>query len=354
MTSQNQTSEDPAAAVHDAPFLRACRGESVPFTPVWLMRQAGRYQAEYRAIREKVGFLELCKTPDLAAEVTVFAVRQLGVDAGIIFADILLLLEPMGVPIKFDGDGPSITRKVVTRADIDALVGEIDPVGSLGFVLEAIRKVRRELPQVPLLGFAGSPFTLASYAIEGGGSKNYVDTKKLMLSDEGAFRTLMERIADATVRYLNAQIAAGASAVQLFDSWVGALSPQDYRRYVLPHMKRIVAGITKGTPVITFGTGTSGFLRDMAACGADVVGVDWRYELTRARLDLPDTVLQGNLDPVTLFGPKDEIASRARAIVDEMKGHRGHVFNLGHGILPHTPVDHVRHLVDTVHEHSSR
>jgi uroporphyrinogen decarboxylase len=354
LTDSNASPIDSAAAVHDAPFLRACRGEPVPHTPVWLMRQAGRYQAEYRAIREKVGFLELCKTPDLAAEVTVFAIRQLGVDAGIIFADILLLLEPMGVPIRFDGDGPSITRKVKNAADIDALVGEIDPVASLGFVLEAIRKVRRELPGTPLLGFAGSPFTLASYAIEGGGSKNYVDTKKLMLSDEGAFHALMERISEATVRYLNAQIEAGASAVQLFDSWVGSLSPQDYRRYVMPHMKRIVSGLTKGTPVITFGTGTSGFLAEMASCGADVVGVDWRYEMSRARLDLPNTVLQGNLDPVTLFGPQSEIASRARGIVDEMKGHKGHIFNLGHGILPHTPVDNVKMLVDVVHEHSSR
>lgn len=325
----------------------------MPFTPVWLMRQAGRYQAEYRAIREKVGFLELCKTPDLAAEVTVFAVRQLGVDAGIIFADILLLLEPMGVPIRFDGDGPSITKTVRTSADIDALVSEIDAVGSLGFVLEAIRKVRRELPQTPLLGFAGAPFTLASYAIEGGGSKNYVATKKLMLDDEGAFRTLLERITEATVRYLNAQIEAGASAVQLFDSWVGALSPEDYRRYVLPHMRRLVAGITKGTPVITFGTGTSGFLPEMAACGADVVGVDWRYEMRRARQDLPGTPLQGNLDPVVLFGPQRELEPRVRAILEQMKGHPGHIFNLGHGILPHTPVDNVKMLVELVHELSA-
>jgi uroporphyrinogen decarboxylase len=318
------------------------------------MRQAGRYQAEYRAIREKVGFLELCKTPDLAAEVTVFAVRQLGVDAGIIFADILLLLEPMGVPIRFDGDGPTITKRVRTGADIDALVGEIDPVASLGFVLQAIHKVRYELPHVPLLGFAGSPFTLASYAIEGGGSKNYVATKTLMLSDEGAFYALMERITEATIRYLNAQIEAGASAVQLFDSWVGSLSPYDYRRYVRPHMERLVAGLQKGTPVITFGTGTSGFLDEMAACGADVVGVDWRYDMSRARADLPDTPLQGNLDPVTLFGPQVEIVKRAHEILDQMKGHPGHIFNLGHGILPHTPVDNVRCLVDAVHEYSSR
>ena len=340
--------------IDDSVFLRACRGEPVPFTPVWLMRQAGRYQPEYRAIRAKVSFLELCKTPDLAAEVTVMAVEQLGVDAGIIFADILLVLEPMGVPIAFakDGDGPQITKPVRDARDIDAVVGEID-VGALSFVYEAIRKVRAALPNVPLIGFAGAPFTLASYAIEGGGSKNYITTKRLMYEDAGAFRALMEKLSIATTRHLRAQIDAGAQAVQLFDSWAGALSPSDYRAHVAPHMKTIVASIPKGVPVITFGTGTGGFLEELAASGASVVGVDWRLELADAKRRLPGVALQGNLDPVALFAPPAHARREVAAILDAAKGHRGHVFNLGHGILPGTPVEHVRALVEAVHELSA-
>ena len=342
---------DPA---HDSPFLRACRREPVPFTPVWLMRQAGRFQAEYRAIREKVGFLELCKTPDLAAEVTVFAVRQLGVDAGIIFADILLILEPMGIPIAFEkGDGPQILKTVRSSRDVDAVVGEID-TAALGFVCDAIRKFRKELPKVPIIGFAGAPFTVASYAIEGGGSKNYVETKTLMYRDPGAFSALMSRIATATIRYLHAQIDAGANAVQLFDSWAGSLSPSDYRTFVLPHMKTIVAGIGGRVPVISFGTGTGGFLEELAAAGPSVVGVDWRLDLAEASRRLPDVAIQGNLDPVTLFAPIPYLQGAARATVDAVRGRPGHVVNLGHGILPGTPVDNVRALVDTVHEHSAR
>lgn len=336
-------------------FLRACRGQPVPHTPVWLMRQAGRYQPEYRAIRERVSFLELCRSSDLSAEVTVMAVEQLGVDAGIIFADILLVLEPMGLPISFgtDGDGPRIERPVSTRADIDALVGAID-LTSLQPTCDAIRKFRAALPNTPVIGFAGAPFTLASYAIEGGGSKNYVKTKALMYSDERTFATLMERLVDATTLFLNAQIEAGAQVVQLFDSWAGCLSPGDYRRYVLPHMKRLIAGIRPGTPVISFGTGTGGFLEELAAAGASVVGVDWRLEMGEARRRLPTHVLQGNLDPVTLFGPLDEIEQRVRAIVQSMHGSPGHIFNLGHGILPGTPVATVQALVRMVHELSAR
>jgi uroporphyrinogen decarboxylase len=337
-------------------FLRACRGEPVPYTPVWLMRQAGRYQPEYRAIRAKVSFLELCKTPDLAAEVTVMAVEQLKVDAAIIFADILLILEPMGLPISFGGDGgdgPQIGKPVRSRADVEALRGDIDPA-SLGFVLEAIRKVRAAIPKTPLIGFAGAPFTLASYAIEGGGSKNYVLTKRMMYEDEAGFRGLMERLSEATSRYLDAQIGAGAQVIQLFDSWAGALSPSDYRRYVLPHMKRIVSALPAGVPVITFGTGTGGFLEEMAACGAQVVGVDWRMTMADARRRLPGVTLQGNLDPVALFAPLPEIRQRAREILDEMQGAPGHVFNLGHGILPGTPVASAQALVEMVHEMSAR
>jgi uroporphyrinogen decarboxylase len=344
--------------VANAPFLKACRGERPPFVPVWLMRQAGRYQAEYRAIRQRVSFLELCRTPDLAAEVTVFAVRQLGVDAGIIFADILLLLEPMGAPIAFakEGDGPQILKPVRDAAGIDALVADIDVEATLGYVLEAIRKVRAELPKIPLIGFAGAPFTLASYLIEGGGSKNYVLTKTLLYQDPGAFRALMEKLSRATVRYLNAQVEAGAQVVQLFDSWAGALGPEDYREHVLPHMKAIVAGVRPGVPVVSFGTGTGTYLREVAECGAPVIGVDWRVDLGEAARQMPEHVVavQGNLDPVVLFGPIAEIRRRARALVDQMRDRPGYIFNLGHGILPHTPVDHVRALVDEVHEYSSR
>jgi uroporphyrinogen decarboxylase len=343
-------SGDPSESV----FLRACQGKPVPYTPVWLMRQAGRYQPEYRAIREKVSFLDLCKTPDLAAEVTVMAVEQLGVDAGIIFADILLVLEPMGLPIAFPGDeGPRIERPLTDAASIDALTGEID-VASLAFTCEAIRTFRKALPRKPVIGFAGAPFTLASYAIEGGGSKNYIKTKTLMYSDEGAFRTLMAKLVEATGRFLNAQIEAGAQAVQLFDSWVGALSPGDYRRYVLPHMKRLVASVRPGTPVITFGTGTGGFLEELAASGAPVVGIDWRIEMGEARRRLPGKVLQGNLDPVCLFGPLPELRRRVDEILAAMDGARGHIFNLGHGILPGTPVDTVKALVSMVHEGSAQ
>ncbi len=348
----------PPDAASDAPFLMACRGQQPPHVPIWLMRQAGRYQAEYRAIRERVSFLELCRTPDLAAEVTVFAVRQLGVDAGIIFADILLLLEPMGAPIAFakEGDGPQILKPVRDAAGIDALVADVDVEGSLGYVLEAIRKVRAELPKVPLIGFAGAPFTLASYLIEGGGSKNYVLTKTLLYQDPGAFRELMAKLSRATVRYLNAQIEAGAQVAQLFDSWAGALGPEDYRVHVLPHMQAIVAGVKPGVPVVSFGTGTGGFLGEVAACGAPVIGFDWRVDMAASARQMPPHVVavQGNLDPVTLFGPIPEIRRRARALLEQMKGHPGYIFNLGHGILPHTPVDHVRALVDTVHEFSVR
>ncbi len=317
------------------------------------MRQAGRFQAEYRAIRAKVGFLELCKTPDLAAEVTVFAVRQLGVDAGIIFADILLPLEPMGVPIHFDGDGPSIPAPIRSLADIERVTGEID-VERLSFVSEAIRKVRHEIPTTPLIGFAGAPFTLASYAIEGSGSKNYVETKRMMFGDPGAFRALLAKISEATIRYLRAQIDAGANAVQLFDSWVGALGPAEYRTHVLPHMQRIVAGLGRRVPVIVFGTGTGTFLPELRATGADVVGVDWRVEMSTARSLLPDVALQGNLDPVALFAPVPVVQELARGIVSQMRGHDGYIFNLGHGILPGTPVDSVKALVDCVHEASAR
>jgi uroporphyrinogen decarboxylase len=319
------------------------------------MRQAGRYQPEYRALRERLGFLELCKTPDAAAEVTVMAVEQLGVDAAIIFSDILLILEPLGVGLEFaKGDGPVLHRPVRGGADVDRL-GEIDPA-ALDFVYEAVRRARAALrPEVPLIGFAGAPFTLASYLIEGGGSDDWAATKRFLFTDHGAWRALMERLARAVTAYVNAQIAAGAQAVQLFDSWVGCLSPADYRTHVLPHVRALVNGITPGVPVIHFGTGTAGLLEVMRAAGGDVIGLDWRVDLDAAWARVGHEVaVQGNLDPMALLAPIPEIRRRVAAILGQAAGRPGHVFNLGHGILPSTPVDHARALVDAVHELSAR
>jgi uroporphyrinogen decarboxylase len=340
--------------VEAPPFLAACRREPVPFTPVWLMRQAGRYMPEYRAVRDRLAFLELCKRPDAAAEVTVTAARRLGVDAAIIFADILLVVEPMGVGLEFArGDGPVIHRPVRTGADVDAL-HDVDPA-ALGYVYDAIRLTRAALPGVPLIGFAGAPFTLASYLIEGGGSRTYAHTKALLHGDAGAWDALMQRLVAAVAGYLNAQIDAGAQAVQLFDSWVGCLAPADYRARVLPHVRALVRALRPGVPVIHFGTGTAGLLEAMRAAGGDVIGLDWRVDLDAAWARLGhDVAVQGNLDPLTLFAPVPEIRRQVAAILGQAAGRPGHVFNLGHGILPATPVDHVLALVDAVHELSRR
>ena len=340
--------------MNDAPFLKACRREATPFTPIWLMRQAGRYMPEYRAVRSRVSFLDLCKDSDAAAEVTVTAAERLGVDAAIIFADILLIVEPLGVGLEFSkGDGPVLHNPVRTPADVERLP-DVDAPAAVGFVYDAVRKARAAL-KVPLIGFSGAPFTLASYVIEGGGSRNYVHTKALMYREPEAWHALMRRLATAVIGYLNAQIAAGAQVVQLFDSWVGCLAPDDYRRFVLPHMRTLIAGITPGVPVIHFGTGTSGLLELMRAAGGDVIGLDWRIDLGEGWQRVGhDVGVQGNLDPVALFGPLAEIRDRAARILDRARGHRGHIFNLGHGILPNTPVDNVLALVDMVHELSSR
>lgn len=335
-------------------FMKACRRKPADYTPIWLMRQAGRFLREYRELRARVSLLELCKTPELAAEVTLMAVDRLAVDAAIIFADILLVLEPLGVGLEFSrGEGPVIKRPVRTGAAVDAL-GEFEP-GALQFVYEAVRLTRRALdPSVALIGFAGAPFTVASYAIEGGGSRNYENTKGLMYRDAGAWHALMERLTRATTAYLNGQIAAGADAVQLFDSWVGCLAPDDYREFVLPHMKRLIHGLTPGVPVIHFGTGTAALLGLMKEAGGDVIGLDWRVDLAEAWARLGyDVAVQGNLDPVALFAPPDEIRRRAVKILEKAAGRPGHIFNLGHGVLPGTPVDHVLALVDAVHEASS-
>ncbi len=337
-------------------FLRACRGEPTPYTPVWLMRQAGRYMAEYRALRERVPFLELCKTPDLAAQVTLEAVERLGVDAAILFSDILLIVEPMGVGLEFSaGDGPVIHRPVRSGQDIDAL-GEVPPEESVPFVFETIRQIRRSLPShIPLIGFSGAPFTLASYMIEGGASRQYLETKRLMYQDAGAWNALMEHLVRAITAYMNAQIAAGAQAIQLFDSWVGCLAPQDYRAFLLPHMQTLIQGLTPGVPLIHFGTGTAGLLELLAEAGGDVIGVDWRVDLDAAWERIgADRAVQGNLDPLALFAPLDTLRQQVQRILAQAGGRAGHIFNLGHGILPQTPVDNVIALVDMVHELSSR
>jgi uroporphyrinogen decarboxylase len=320
------------------------------------MRQAGRYMREYREVRERTTFLELCKNPALAAEVTVTAVERLGVDAAIIFADILLILEPLGIELEFaKGEGPVIHNPVRRASDVDRL-RELDNADELEFVYEAIRQTRSALkPDIPLIGFCGAPFTLASYMTEGGGSKNYVHTKRLMYDDAGAWHAMMALISRALVKYLNAQIAAGAQAVQLFDSWVGCLSPDDYREFVLPHTKSVIANVTKGVPVIHFGTGTATLLELMREAGGDVIGLDWRVRLDEGwRRIGHDVAVMGNLDPVVLFAKQDVLRAQAKKILEQAEGRPGHIFNLGHGILPETPVENVVALVEMVHELSHR
>jgi uroporphyrinogen decarboxylase len=332
--------------------MRACRREPVPYTPVWLMRQAGRYMREYRGLRARTSFLELCKTPDLAAEVTVMAVERVSVDAAIIFADILLIVEPMGIHLEFTkGDGPTIHNPVRGASDIDRL-REVEDVAELDFVFEAIRRARQALRHnIPLIGFSGAPFTIASYIVEGGGSKNYVHTKSLMYTNSGAWHAMMSLISRALVKYLNAQIAAGAQAVQLFDSWVGCLSPGDYLEYVVPHTQSVIRNITPGTPVIHFGTGTAALLELMREAGGDVIGLDWRVRLDEAWRRIGyDVGVMGNLDPVVLFANPENIRRQAQKILTLAGGRPGHIFNLGHGILPETPVENVITLVEAVHD----
>ena len=337
-------------------FLDACHRKPTPYTPVWLMRQAGRYQPSYRAIREKVSFLELCRNPDLCAQVAVQAVDDTGVDAAIVFADILLVLEPLGIGFEFTkDDGPRIAHPVRTGADVDRVATEIDAAGSLGYVMESVRRTRpASAVRVPLIGFSGAPFTLASYVIEGGGSRDYTQTKRFMYSDEGAWHELMKRLSSAITRYLVAQIDAGAEAVQLFDSWIGALGPDDYARYVQPHVASIFSAIRGRVPAIHFGTGNPALYPLLAETGGDVIGVDQRADLGTTWRALGDVAVQGNLDPVTLLGPRDVMFRKADAVLASAGGRPGHVFNLGHGVLPGASIEQVRALVDHVHEASSR
>jgi uroporphyrinogen decarboxylase len=320
------------------------------------MRQAGRYQAKYRAIRDRLSFIEMCKTPEVATEVTLLPVSQFGVDAAIQFADILLILEPLAIGFEFtEKHGPRILKPVRSSRDIDAISDQIDARASLGFLLESIRMVRKELPQqVPLIGFAGAPFTLASYVIEGGGSHDYTATKSLMLTDPGAWAVLMTKLTKAVAEYLNAQVDAGAQVLQIFDSWVGCLSDRDYRAYVQPHMKRLFKALRPGVPVIHFGTGNPALYTSMMQTGGDVIGVDWRVDL-RVQWDLlGEVAMMGNLDPVTLLAPVDVVRQRAKELIDSVGNRPGHIFNLGHGVFPQTDEANVKALVDFVHEYTSR
>ena len=342
-------------AWYDSPFMKACRLEPCDVTPIWLMRQAGRYMPEYREVRARTSFLELCKNPQLCSEVMITAVQRLGVDAAIIFSDLLPILEPMGLDLEYaQGEGPVIHNPVREPGDVDRVL-ELESIDSLHFVMETVRQTRIDLPEdLPLIGFAGAPFTLASYTIEGGASRNYLNTKTLMYRDEGAWRVLMQRLARAVTIYLNAQIAAGAQCVQIFDSWVGCLGPDDYRRYVLPYVRQIVAGISEGTPVINFATGNPALLPLLAESGSAVIGVDWRIRLEDAwRTVGHNRAIQGNLEPASLLAEPKEISRRAQEILDQAAGRPGHIFNLGHGVLPQTPVENVIALVDAVHEASA-
>ncbi len=338
----------------DFRFLKACRGEPVDYTPVWFMRQAGRYMKVYRDLKEKHTFLELCKTPELATEVTLQPLDVLGVDAAIIFADILLPLEPMGTGLEFTaGDGPSIPRPVRTRKDVEAL----RPVNSeeqLGYVGEAIKMVRGEISnKMPLIGFSAAPFTLASYMVEGGKSKDFTTTKLMMYEEPDTWKMLMTKVADVLVDYLRMQVRAGAQTLQIFDSWVGCLNPGDYQKSILPFTRRVFDGLKDvGVPVISFSTGTSSMLPVIHEAGGDVMGFDWRINLDDAWQQIgTNTPIQGNLDPNILFAPIPVIKEKVHDILRRAGGRAGHIFNLGHGILQHTPVDHVKAVVDMVHEY---
>jgi uroporphyrinogen decarboxylase len=343
------------AGVTTSVFVRACRGLPVPYTPVWFMRQAGRSLPEYRKIREGIGMLESCRRPDLVTEITLQPVRRHGVDAAILFSDIVVPLAAAGVDLDIvAGTGPVVAAPVRTLADVDRL----RPItaGDVGYVVDAVRMLVAELGAIPLIGFAGAPFTLASYLIEGGPSRSYAKTKALMYGDPPLWNALLSRLAEITLAFLRAQVGAGVSAVQLFDSWAGALSEADYRRHVLPHSAAVLGGLADaGVPRIHFGVGTAVLLPAMAEAGADVVGVDWRTPLDRASALLgAGRAVQGNLDPAALFAPWPVVAAEARRVQAEGRAAPGHVFNLGHGVLPDTDPDVLTRLVDLVHTESSR
>ncbi|MDX1661606.1 MAG: uroporphyrinogen decarboxylase [Gemmatimonadota bacterium] len=331
-------------------FLRACRGEPVDVTPVWFMRQAGRALPEYHPIREKHGLLEITTMPELCTEVTLQPVRRLGVDAAILYADITVPFTGIGFDFEIrPGVGPVVDEPIASPADVDRM-RPFEPEAEVAPLLEAIGLIRRESP-VPLIGFAGAPFTLASYLVEGRPTRKFRKVKTFMHAEPAAWERLMERLVDVTVDYLSAQVEAGVQAVQVFDSWIGALSPYDYRARVHPHMRRLFDALPAEVPKITFGIHTAGLLPMMAGTAADVVGVDWRIDIDRARELVGGKPVQGNLDSMVAAGPWESAAEQARAVLDAVGGAPGHVFNLGHGVLPHTPVENLERLVDLVHEH---
>jgi len=337
-------------------FMKAVFCEQTDCTPVWIMRQAGRYLPEYMSVRRKVTFIELCKRPELAAEVTITARNVLGVDAAILFADLLPILEPMGFDLEYQkGEGPVIHNPLQSAREVDR-VRPVDDLSAVGYVFDAVRLIRQELPgDIPLLGFAGAPFTLASYAIEGGGSKTYVRTKSLMLGDAGAWDALMSRLVTSLAGYLNAQISAGCQAVQIFDSWAGCLSPSDYLQYVQPYTQRLIQSITPGVPVINFLTGNPALLAAQIAAGGQVIGVDWRVDLAEARrLIGPERAVQGNLDPVSLYCDLPTLQVRTQQVLDAAGDRPGHIFNLGHGVHPEMNPEHVKTLVRMVHDLSTK
>ncbi|MBI4787648.1 MAG: uroporphyrinogen decarboxylase [Chloroflexi bacterium] len=332
-------------------FLRAGRRAPVDRTPIWLMRQAGRYLPEYRALREKYDMLAMCRAPELAVEVTLQPLRRFDLDAAILFSDIMIPLRGMGVDFEIKHSvGPIVANPVRDRRDAENL-RVVEPERDVPFVMQAIRLLRRELDgKVPLIGFAGAPFTLASYIVEGKPSRDLLRTKSLMYGDSAAWHTLMDKLAASVSAYLLAQIRAGAQAVQLFDSWVGALSPRDYRAYVLPYSKKIFDALSAtGVPRIHFGTGTATLLELMQEAGGEVIGLDWRVPLDQAWDRLGDIALQGNLDPAVMLAAPEIVEQQTRAILSQADGRRGHIFNLGHGILPNTPIENVERLVEIVH-----
>jgi uroporphyrinogen decarboxylase len=337
-------------------FVNACKAQPVDRTPVWFMRQAGRYMAEYRAVRKQYSLIEICKKPEVAADVTITAAEALGVDAAIIFADLLLPLEVMGLPFHFSaGEGPVIEKPLREKMDVDGL--RTDRAADLGYVSEAVKLVVKHFgSSLPVIGFCGAPFTLASYMIEGGGSRNYVHAKKMMYSSPAVWDELLRKLVAVTSEYAAEQVRAGADTIQIFDSWVGCLSVEDYRRYVLPRTTELVKKLQKtGIPIIYFGTDSATLLPSMSETGAEVIGLDWRIPLDEGWKSVgAKHAVQGNLDPVLLFAEWKELKSRAEEILRRAGGRPGHIFNLGHGILPETPVDNVKALAKFVQEHSAR
>ncbi len=333
-------------------FLKACRGEKTDHTPIWIMRQAGRYLPDYHKVRSQMTFLELCKNPEKAAEVTLQPVDILGVDAAILFSDILVTLEAMGMDLDFkEKQGPVLAHPIRSQAELDQLIIP-DPIEKLGYVMDTISLLRTELAdKVPLIGFCGAPFTLSTYMIEGGSSKNFFNTKKMMYTDPGLYHNLMAKLTASTISYLQAQAEAGAQALQVFDSWAGSLAPNDFAEFALPYVQEIIAALKPaGIPLIYFANNCAGLLDLTKTSGADVLGLDWRVDIPTAIENFgPDIAIQGNLDPISLLLPEDKLEKRIASILERGRGAKGHIFNLGHGIVPETPPEKAKFVVETVH-----